>query len=77
MSEPNALSHDYKQILNIKYKKGLSCLNEVDEVREIRDEVVHDGGKAGYGEEQSVAATKPTIADAKIFSHEVKLSMMK
>jgi hypothetical protein len=77
MSEPNALSHDHKQILNIKYKKGLSCLNEVDEVREIRDEVVHDGGKAGYGGEQSVAATKPTIADTKLSAHEVKPSTMK
>jgi hypothetical protein len=77
MSEPNALSHDHKQILNIKHKKGLSCLNEVDEVREIHDEVVRDGGKAGYGGEQSVAAKKPTIADTKLSAHEVKPSTMK
>jgi hypothetical protein len=28
-----SLSHDHKQILNIKYKKGLSCLNEVGVIR--------------------------------------------
>jgi hypothetical protein len=46
-------------------------------VREIRDEVVRDGGKAGYGGEQFVAAARPTIGDTKISAHEVKPSTMK
>jgi hypothetical protein len=42
-----------------------------------RDEVVCDGGKAGYGGEQSVAATKLVMAETKLSAQEVNLSAAK
>jgi hypothetical protein len=36
------------------------------------DEVVRDGGKAGYGGEQSVAATKLMMMKSKLFVQKVK-----
>jgi hypothetical protein len=41
------------------------------------DEVVRDGGKAGYGGEQSVATMKLTMVKAKLIIQKVKPSTTK